>query len=98
MSAAAWILVMALAGFGISAVFSAELGLTRDWVVLAHLIITAGLLIAFGSRHAELMRSHLRRNRRTGVLVGLAIGGLLALSVIRQPGSPAPSGLQLVWS
>src|SRR5688572_18584799 len=90
MSAAAWIVVIALAGFGISAVFSAELGLARDSVVLAHLIITAGLLIAFGSRHAELVRAHLRRNWRTGVLVGLAIGALLALSVSRQPGSPGP--------
>jgi hypothetical protein len=98
MSAAAWIVVIALVGFGISAVFSAELGLTRDSVVLAHLTITTGLLIAFSSRHAELLWSHLQRNWRTGVLVAVAIGALLALSVTRQPGSPAPSGLQLVWS
>lgn len=98
MSAAAWIVVFALVGFGITAVFSAELGLTRDLLVLVYLIIGGGLLIAFGSWHAEVLRSHLSRNWRSGVLAGLVIGALLAITVNRQPGSPAPSGFQLAWS
>ena len=98
MSAGTWIVVFALVGFGISALFSAELGLTRDLVVLAYLIVGGVLLITFWSRHRDVFRSHLRRNVPVGVGAGLLIGALLAVTVAQQPGSSAPSGLERVWS
>jgi NADH:ubiquinone oxidoreductase subunit 6 (subunit J) len=87
-----------LVGFSSSAVFSSELQLSRDPFVLVYLILVGGLLLAFGTRHAAVFRRHLRRNWPIGVLAGLLIGALLAMTIAQQPGSSVPSGLQLVRS
>ena len=96
--AVAQVILLAVVGFGISALFSAELGFTRNQLVLGYLIVLAILLIGAWSRDRAVFRFHLTRNWRMGVAAGLLIGALLAFTVTQQPDSPAPSGLQLVWS
>jgi hypothetical protein len=94
----AWIFLFAAVGFGISALFSGELGLARDVLVLAYLVIGGGLLIGFWHSNGETFARHLRRHWPAGVLVGLGLGALLAMAVTRQPGSSLPSGLHLAWA
>jgi hypothetical protein len=93
----AWIFLFAAAGFGITAVFSGELRLPRDLLVLAYLLLGGGVVVAFWRAHRETFASHLKYHWPAGVLVGLGLGALLALTVASQPGSPPPGGLQLVW-
>jgi hypothetical protein len=94
----AWILLFAAVGFGISAVFSGELGLARDVLVLAYLVVGGGLLIGFLHRNGETFARHLRGHWPAGVLVGFGLGALLAMTVAKQPGSSPPQGLHLAWA
>ena len=96
--ASVWILLLCAAGFAVSALFGGELRFSRDLVVVAYLLVGGGVLLAFLHHHREAFRHALRRHRRVGIIVGLGIGALLAFTVIQQPGSPEPSGLELAWS
>jgi hypothetical protein len=97
-NAGVWILLFAAVGFGISAVFSAGLELKRDFLVLVYLLVGSGVLIAFLRWHGEIFARHLRRRWPTAVLVGLGFGAILALTVMRQPGSSPPRALHLAWA
>lgn len=93
-----WILVFAAAGFGISFLFSGVLGFSRDLVVLAYLLVGGAGMTAFLLSNRKKLARHLRRNWASGVLVGAALGALIVFTVTGQPGSPAPTGLNLIWS
>jgi hypothetical protein len=95
---APWILLFAAVGFGISALFSGELRLARDLLVLVYLVGVGGVLIGFLRRHQDTFARHLRRQWAVGLLAGLIVGTFLASTVARQPGSPPPKGVYLVWS
>jgi hypothetical protein len=72
--------------------------LTRDAVVPAYLVIVGALLLVYVRSTGVPLREALSRRWRVGSLVGLAVGALLTLNVLAQPGSPRPSGLHLVWA
>jgi hypothetical protein len=74
------------------------LGLGRDTVVLVYALVGGTVMIAFFRLTSESFRDHLSRHWRRGVLAGLALGAVLAISVMRQPASDAPSGLHLAIS
>jgi hypothetical protein len=93
-----WILLFAGVGFGISGLFSGELSFTRDLLVLVYLLAGGGVLILFMHWHRAAFAQGLRRRWPVGVLVGLGIGVLLAITVTQQPGSPPPRGAHLAWS
>jgi hypothetical protein len=93
-----WILLFAAVGFGLSAGFSGELKLPRDVLVLAYLVVGGGLLTGFLHSNGKIFAWHLRRHWPAGVLVGLGLGALLAMTVLRQPGSAPPRGFHLAWS
>ena len=98
MKAAVWLLLLCAAGFAVSALFAGKLRISRDLVVVAYLLVGGGVLFAFLRHHREAFRHALRRHRRVGVIVGLGIGALLALTVVQRTRSPEPSGLELAWS
>ena len=97
LKAVSQVVCLAVIGFSISALFSAKLGLSRNQLVLGYLVTVAIVVLAARSWRAEL-RSQLGRDWRIGVLAGLVLGALLAITVAGQTGSPRPSGLGLVWS
>jgi hypothetical protein len=66
--------------------------------VLAYLLVAGVVLVALARQRREALRQGLRRNWRAGILVGFVVGGLLALTVMQQPRSPALRGLDLAWS
>ena len=87
-----WPVVAAVAGGLTAAVFSGLLHWSRDAFVGVWLVV-AGLTLAVWvttGRWSPVVQ--LRRHRVAGLMVGLAAGALLALTVTRQPASAAPSG------
>ncbi len=66
-------------------------------LVLGYFVVFVVLVTAARS-YLRVFRTHLRDNLRVGMVAGLVIGALLGITVVQQPGSPAPSGLQLFWS
>jgi hypothetical protein len=90
-----WVLLFGVIGFVISALFAGVLGLKRDAVVLGYLIVTLPLMVAFFRRSPAAARA-LSRNRAGGIVGGLVLGAVLAITVLRQPGSEVPSGSHLV--
>ena len=90
-----WVLVFAGIGFAISALFSGVLGLERNAVILGYLLVATPVMFAFLRRFPSAARA-LTRNRVRGIVGGLVLGAVLAMSVLRQPGSEVPSGSHLV--
>jgi hypothetical protein len=90
-----WVWGLAGLGFAISGVFSGWLGLSRDRVVLLYALLGGPAILAFFRWGPVSLRDHLRRNWLRGILAGLALGMLLAVSVMQQPPSRVPSGLYL---
>jgi hypothetical protein len=93
-----WVFGLAAVGFAIPGLFSASLGLGRNALVLVYALIGGAVLAAFLRLPSLCFRDHLRRSWRRGVLGGLALGALLAVSVTVQPSSDAPAGLHLVMA
>ena len=93
-----WILLLAGSGFAMSFLGAGMARLTRDAMVLAYLVIVGALLLVYVRSTGVPLRETLFRRWRVGLLAGLALGALLTLNVLAQPGSPTPSGLHLVWN
>lgn len=64
----------------------------------AYLVIVGALLLVYVRSTGVPLLDYLIRCWRVGLVVGLAVGALLTLNVLAQPGSPRPSGLHLVWA
>jgi hypothetical protein len=97
----AWVGAAAIAGFGISAITSGLLELSRDAVVLVHAAASVSLVSAYVRWSRIDLRRLLRHNLVWG-LVGAAIfGTLVALSVQRMDASPRADGsafvVDLLW-
>jgi hypothetical protein len=98
MKLSSWIVVLAAAGFAMSWLGASVAHWDRDALVLVYAVV-AGLLVFsyFRSTGVDFRQSLARRWQR-GVMVGLAIGALLANNVMAQPASPEPHGVQLAWA
>jgi len=92
-----WILLLAGSGFAMSFLGAGMARLTRDAIVLAYLVIVSALLPVYVRSTGVPLRETLFRRWRVGLLAGLALGALLTLNVLAQPGSATPPGLQLLW-
>lgn len=93
-----WVFWLAAVGFAIPGLFATSLGLGRNAFVLVYALIGGAVLAAFLRLPSVGFRDHLRRNQRPGALAGLALGALLAVTVMRQPGSDAPGGIHLAMA
>jgi hypothetical protein len=87
-----WVPLSALVGFAAAAVFSSWLHWDRPTFVLGY----AGSVLLLVASYLTLSRisplTQVRRRWRSGLVVGLVTGGLLALTVGKQPISPRPDG------
>lgn len=93
-----WILGLASVGFAMSFLGAGVARLGRDTIVVAYLGIVGMLLIAYVRSTTIHLAASLTQRWRTGLIAGLAMGALLTMNVMAQPGSPRPSGPQLVWA
>jgi hypothetical protein len=96
-----WSLLAAVAGFAASAVLSGIAGFPRHGFVAAWTLVVLALWASFATRQRVNSRIQLGRRWRAGLVVGSAVGALLAATVARQPASEAPSGgalaVDLIW-
>jgi len=92
-----WVLGFGVIGLAVSTLFSGVLALRRGTVVLGYLLVAAPAMLAFLRRFPSAARA-LTRNRRRGIVGGLVLGAVLALTVLRQPASEVPSGSHLVFA
>jgi hypothetical protein len=90
------VLLLATAGFGTSALFSSVLHLGRTAFVAVWALVSVFVWALYTQRTRVRIRTQLGRRWLAGVLVGLAVGGILVLTVLRQPASDAPRGAALV--
>jgi hypothetical protein len=74
------------------------LGLGRDGAVLGYAVVGSAVLVSFYRPELTSLASNLLQHWRRGILPGLALGAVLALSVLRQPASGTPSGWELLWA
>lgn len=84
--------------FAMSSLCASVARLGRDAVVAVYLAIVAMLLLAYVRSTAIHLAGYLTQRWRTGLIAGLAIGALLTMNVMAQPGSTQPSGPHLVWA
>ncbi len=96
-----WIGIAAAAGFAVSSVGAGVLQWPRDRFVAGWALVAALLSAVFGRAIGVRWRTQLRRRWTAGLAMGLLTGGLLALTVLRQPSSAHRGGaalaLDLVW-
>ena len=91
-----WTFLAAVAGFAASAILSRVAGLQRHGFVAAWALVVLTLWTSFARRQRVNHRVQLGRRWRAGLVVGTAVGALLAATVARQPASAAPAGASLV--
>jgi hypothetical protein len=99
MASAAWIAAAATLGFGVSALFSGVLELSRNWYLVPYFVVTVPFLYAY-LRWTEIdLVAVLKRHWLWGVIGGAAVGAFVAIMVVNnEPASPRPEGLELIGS
>jgi hypothetical protein len=91
-----WIALGACLGLLSSSVFASLWDLERAGFVGAHTMIVAAFTAAYGRWTGLDWREQLRRRWGAGVIGGALIGAMLAKSVLAQPSSPSPQGMDLL--
>ena len=89
------VLVLGAVGFVISGFLSGALGLARDTVVLGYAVVVVGVMFALYRSEPQSFCQVMGRHRISGIVAGLGVGLMLIISVMNQPPSGSPSGLQL---
>ena len=92
-----WVLAAGLLGFGISALFSGWLRLSRRLFLLPYVVLSGLFIYAFALWSAIDFRSLLIENWIAGVIAGVLIAVFLVRNVRSQPGSRRSTGTELVF-
>lgn len=93
----AWLLVAAVGGLAISAVFAGNLELPRNWFLIPYVLL-AGALVAIYLRSSDIgLGTLLRKNWALTLVVTILAGGLLVSNVLAQESSPRAKGLRLIF-
>lgn len=96
-----WLLVAALLGWVITAVFADLLQFARPLFLVPYVILTGLFLWSYLRWGGFDLRSHLRQNWHWGILGALVVGAFVDNSVLQQPRTPMPQGallfFNLVW-
>ena len=93
-----WPALAALVGATVSLAFSSWLRLERNAFVLGYALVGGAFLVAYARVAGVRPSQQLRRRWRSGLVVGILLGGLLAHGITRQPASARPEGLALAGS
>lgn len=94
----AWIPCGALVGFGAALVFGDLLTLPVDLYYLIYFALVGGFFALYaGSTRLEL-RPVLARRLSWGILLGLAVGGVMLANVLSRPATPPLTGGSLAWA
>jgi hypothetical protein len=94
---ALWMVAAAGLGFAVTALFSAGLELSRNWLLVPYFAITIPFLVAY-VRWADIdVWRAVRHHWVWGVIGGAVVGTLLVMNIVtNEPASPRPEGLELI--
>jgi hypothetical protein len=95
-NATVWILGAGILGFTTAGVFSGLLHWSRTAFVLVYLLLVLCFVAGYTRIVGLSWRTQFQRRWRSGLVGGVVLGLLLARSVLAQPGSERPRGLELV--
>lgn len=90
-----WLGMANLLGFGISAIFSGKMKLSRRTFLFPYVFLTSIFLHFYFSSNSLINREFWTHNWLYGLLAGLAIGLILTKNVLSQPYSQKNKGLKL---
>jgi hypothetical protein len=91
-----WVLAACLLGFGISALFSGWLKLSRRIFLIPYVILTGAFLYGFVAWSEIDVGSLIAENWLAGLIAGVLVGLFLVRNVRSQPASRGSSGGELV--
>jgi hypothetical protein len=91
-----WILLATSVGFAASALLTRGFHFERRAFVAAWAPVVLVVWLAYARSNGVSLRTQLSRRWAAGLVIGAAIGAVLALTVARQPASTIPTGLRLV--
>jgi len=95
---AVWILSAGILGFTTAGVFSGLLHWSRAGFILVYLLVVLSLGVGYTRIAGLSWRAQFQRRWRPSLVGGVILSVLLAQSVLAQPGSERPRGLELVLS
>lgn len=93
-----WVTAAALLGALSSTIFSSILGFSRDLFVGLHAVAVVGFISVFVRIEGIDPRVQFRRRWLGGLIAGALTGALLARTVLSQPASVRPGGVNLAWA
>lgn len=93
-----WTALAGALGFAASRTFATLLRWDRARFVLVFALLVAVFVAVYLHATGIRLRTQLRRRWIGGLVGGVLIGALLVRGVLRQPGSPAPSGDELLFA
>jgi membrane protease YdiL (CAAX protease family) len=93
-----WVLGAALLGWAQAAFFAGLLQLPRPLFLVPYVIVSSIFMIAYVRWSGVDPLVHLRQNWRWGLFGAIVVGWFVVQSVLMQPRSPAPQGLDLLFN
>lgn len=91
-----WLLVAAVGGFAIPAVFAGALDMERSWFLIPYVLLAGGFVAAYLYTVRGDFQTLIVNNWPLTVLISLAAGAFLVWSVLSQDSSPRATGAQLI--
>lgn len=94
----AWVGVFALVGFLVPAIFVGGLQLPRAWYLIVYFAAVGGVGYGYVRWSGVDVRRLVREHWVTGLAAGAVVSVFTVNTVLMQPSSPAPQGLDLVFN
>jgi membrane protease YdiL (CAAX protease family) len=92
-----WVLAAAALGWAEAAIFAGMLHLSRNLFLVPYALLTTIFLIGY-LRWGRFDLRHLLDNWRWGLVGALLVGAFVVNSVLQQPRTPTPQGINLVFN
>ena len=93
----AWVGAAAVVTFGVTAIFSGALELTRGWFVLVYAVVVVPFLVGYVLWSGVDVPDLFLHRWRWGLGGAVVISAFLVMSVLRQDSSARPDGALLIW-
>jgi hypothetical protein len=91
-----WILIAALLGFGVAAIFAGRMKLERNLYLLIYIPLVSVLIISFIISNGLSLRDLLSQRWQFGLLGAVIAGGFVIRNVLSQPSSERNKGVALL--